>query len=130
MQPAFVNNPLSGWIILCGLFLPDWRIGVGCIVGGTIGTIVELVSIDYYIDYSGILKLFYKYHVWLMFEITPFQVFQIHPWALMRNGVAPFNAVLVGTVFSALFPVVFCMERTNILWIFIVIGSFVRYLLE
>ena len=55
MQPAFVNNPLSGWIILCGLFLPDWRIGVGCIVGGTIGTIVELVSIDYYIDYSGIL---------------------------------------------------------------------------
>ena len=50
MQPAFVNNPLSGWIILCGLFLPDWRIGVGCIVGGTIGTIVELVSIDYYSD--------------------------------------------------------------------------------
>ena len=128
MQPAFVNNPLSGWIILCGLFLPDWRIGVGCIVGGTIGTIVELVSIDYY---SDILVVYIqKYHVCLTFEILQFQVFHIHPWALMRNGVAPFNAVLVGTVFSALFPVVFCMERTNILWIFIVIGSFVRYLLE
>jgi len=50
MQPAFVNNPLSGWIILCGLFLPDWRIGVGCIVGGTIGTIAELVSNNYYSD--------------------------------------------------------------------------------
>ena len=46
---------------------------------------------------------------------------------MMRNGVAPVNAVLVGTVFSALFPVVFCMERTTALWVFIVLGSFSRY---
>ena len=47
MQPAFVNNPLSGWIILCGLFLPDWRIGVGCIVGGTIGMLIEVFFFDF-----------------------------------------------------------------------------------
>ena len=56
-----------------------------------------------------------------------FQILQIHPWAMMRNGVAPVNAVLVGTVFSALYPVVFCTERTTAMWVFIVLGSFSRY---
>ena len=45
---------------------------------------------------------------------------------MMRNGVAPVNGVLVGTVFSALFPVIFCTERTTELWVFIVLGAFSR----
>ena len=70
------------------------------------------------------LKIFHEKSI---LEIISFQILQIHPWFMMRNGVAPVNAVLVGTVFSALFPVVFCMERTPALWVFIVLGSFSRY---
>ena len=63
----------------------------------------------------------------VLFSITLLmQILEIHPWQMMRNGVASVNAVLVGTVFSALFPVVFEGERTLALWIFISIGSFCR----
>ncbi len=55
-----------------------------------------------------------------------FQVLRLQPWDLMRNGVAAFNGVLVGTVTSVLFPAFYQVEHTTLMWIFIVIGSFVR----
>ena len=55
------------------------------------------------------------------------QVFRLQPWELMRNGVAPFNAILVGSVFSALFPE-FIGPPDYRLYVAIVICSFIRYL--
>ena len=50
-----MNNPLSGLIILLGLFLPDWRIGVGCIIGGTVATVAELVRfVVFYLENPGL----------------------------------------------------------------------------
>ena len=43
----------------------------------------------------------------------------------MRNGVAPFNAVLVGTVYSAVFPT-FIGPPDYRLYVGIIISSFVR----
>ena len=42
-QPAFVNNPLLGAIILAGLFLYDVEVGLGCILGGMTATLTDLV---------------------------------------------------------------------------------------
>ena len=127
LQPAFVNNPIAGLIILIGLFLPDWRIGLGCLIGGSISTLTELVRITKRLVY-------WFFHICLRHlkscsQILPFcyKILQIHPWQMMRNGVAAVNGVLVGTVFSALFPVVFCTERTTELWVFIVLGAFSRW---
>jgi len=91
-QPAFVNNPLLGLIIWIALFLPHWTIGVGCLLGGGVATITELIL-------------------------------GLHPWDLVRNGVAPFNGVLVGTVTSALYPAVYSKEMFPGLWIAIVLGA-------
>ena len=44
IQPAFVNNPLCGLLILIATFLPDWRVGLGMVLGGSIATIGEMVS--------------------------------------------------------------------------------------
>jgi hypothetical protein len=54
------------------------------------------------------------------------QVLQLQPWELMRNGVAAFNGVLVGTVISSLYPTVYDVEMSYQMWIFIVVGAFVR----
>jgi len=91
-QPAFVNNPICGLLILIATFIPDWKVGIGMFVGGSIATICELV-----------LKL--------------------QPWDLMRNGVAAFNGVLVGTVISCLYPAVYHVPMDLKMWIFICIGS-------
>ena len=124
LQPAFVNNPIAGLIILIGLFLPDWRIGLGCLIGGSISTLTELVRITKGLIYRFSILSFKKYHSQILQFC--FKILHIHPWQMMRNGVAPVNGVLVGTVFSALFPVVFCTERTTELWVFIVLGAFSR----
>ena len=42
-QPAFVNNPLLGAIILAGLFLYEVEVGLGCILGGMTATLTDLV---------------------------------------------------------------------------------------
>ena len=52
-----------------------------------------------------------------------FQILRMTPWVLMRNGVAGFNGVLVGTVFSVLFPAVYSVERSPKLWAFIAGGA-------
>ena len=45
IQPAFVNNPLCGLLILIATFLnPDWRVGLGMVLGGSIAAIGEMVS--------------------------------------------------------------------------------------
>ena len=41
-QPAFVNNPLLGLVILAALFLPEPTIGLGCLLGGLTATATEL----------------------------------------------------------------------------------------
>ena len=45
----------------------------------------------------------------------------------MRNGVAAFNGVLVGTVISALYPGVYNVEMDLKMWLFIGIGAVARY---
>ena len=42
-QPAFVNNPLLGAVILAGLFLFDVEVGAGCILGGVTATVTDLL---------------------------------------------------------------------------------------
>ena len=42
-QPAFVNNPLLGLVILAALFVFDVEVGLGCMLGGLTATVVELV---------------------------------------------------------------------------------------
>eukprot|EP00093_Oithona_nana_P013120 13120.XXX_98632_94413_1 [CDS] Oithona nana genome sequencing. len=91
-QPAFVNNPLCGLLILIATFLPDWRVGLGMVLGGSIATIGEMVL-------------------------------RLQPWELMRNGVAAFNGVLVGTVISSLYPTVYNVEMDLKMWIFICLGA-------
>ena len=43
LQPAFVNNPLLGAVILAGLFLFDVEVGAGCILGGVTATVTDLL---------------------------------------------------------------------------------------
>ena len=40
----FVNNPICGVVILVGLMLAGPEIGCGTLLGGSIGTITEMVS--------------------------------------------------------------------------------------
>ena len=42
-QPAFVNNPLLGAIILAGIFLFDGVVGAGCVLGGITATLTDLL---------------------------------------------------------------------------------------
>jgi len=42
-QPAFVNNPLLGLLILVAIFLFNWQVGLGCILGGGVATLTEVV---------------------------------------------------------------------------------------
>ena len=44
----------------------------------------------------------------------------------MRNGVAAFNGVLVGTVISSLYPTVYNVEMDLKMWIFICLGAITR----
>ena len=44
----------------------------------------------------------------------------------MRNGVAAFNGILVGTVTSVLYPGFYNEPLTTEVWIFICLGAFVR----
>ena len=43
LQPAFVNNPFCGLVIFASLFVQDYNVGLGCLLGGSIATIGELV---------------------------------------------------------------------------------------
>ena len=42
-QPAFVNNPILGAVIFASLFVNEWQVGIGCLLGGSIATLTELV---------------------------------------------------------------------------------------
>ena len=42
-QPAFVNNPICGAVIFASLFVNEWQVGIGCLLGGSIATVAELV---------------------------------------------------------------------------------------
>ena len=42
-QPAFVNNPILGAVIFASLFVKEWQVGIGCLLGGSIATLTELV---------------------------------------------------------------------------------------
>ena len=42
LQPAFVNNPLLGAVILAGLFLYEVEVGAGCVLGGLAATTADL----------------------------------------------------------------------------------------
>ena len=55
LQPAFVNNPLCGLLIVLATFLSDWKVGVGMVVGGSIATIGEMVGIDKACQFKGLL---------------------------------------------------------------------------
>ena len=55
-----------------------------------------------------------------------FKVLRLQPWELMRNGVAAFNGVLVGTVISSLYPTVYNVEMDVKMWIFICLGAIMR----
>jgi urea transporter len=39
-----VNNPLAGAMILAVVFATNWRVAIGTVVGGSVATIVEMVS--------------------------------------------------------------------------------------
>jgi len=92
-QPAFVDNPLLGLLILLAIFLPHPQVGLGCLLGGGLATLTELVM-------------------------------GLHPWALVSNGVAAFNGVLVGTVIPILFPL-FYGEAHNPagMWVAVAVGA-------
>ena len=55
------------------------------------------------------------------------KVLRLQPWELMRNGVAAFNGVLVGTVISSLYPTVYNVEMDLKMWIFICLGAIMRW---
>ena len=42
-KPAFVNNPFCGAIIFASFFVQDYQVGLGCLLGGSVGVIGELV---------------------------------------------------------------------------------------
>ena len=42
-QTCFVDNPLSGLLILVAFFIADWEVAVGTILGGSVATISEMV---------------------------------------------------------------------------------------
>ena len=54
-------------------------------------------------------------------------VMGLHPWPLVNSGVSSFNGVLVGTVISILYPLVYNIERSPEMWVAITLGAVVRY---
>lgn len=42
-QPCFVNNPLCAFFILLAIFMLNWEVGLGCVLGGSVATITELL---------------------------------------------------------------------------------------
>ena len=65
--------------------------------------------------------------IWISGINHLFQIFRFQPWDLMKNGVAPLNAILVGSVVSSLYPLFFPEKPSLEMWIFICIGAFQRY---
>lgn len=51
---------------------------------------------------------------------------KVQPIDLTRAGVSAFNGVLVGTVISVLYPPQYDVDRDLKMWMFIVVGSFLR----
>lgn len=66
----------------------------------------------------------------LIFIFIILQIFRFQSWDLMRNGVAPLNAILVGSVISSLYPVIYKFPDDNVpyfqMWVFLCIGAFQR----
>ena len=56
-----------------------------------------------------------------------FQLLKVQSNDLTRAGVSAFNGVLVGTVISVLYPPQYGVDRDLKMWMFIVVGSFLRY---
>lgn len=46
-QTCFVNNPISGAVILVAFFIADWEVGIGTILGGSAATIIEMVRVQF-----------------------------------------------------------------------------------
>nr|XP_053637807.1 urea transporter 2-like isoform X2 [Cherax quadricarinatus] len=90
-QVVFVNNPLSGSLILLGLFLSDFRCGSGAL----------LCSLS---------------------AITVAKVMGI-PNSIIEAGLTNFNAVLVGTVIPALYPVFFHQPLSLPVWGYMIVSS-------
>ena len=44
-QTCFVNNPISGAVILVAFFIADWEVGIGTILGGSVATLIEMVRV-------------------------------------------------------------------------------------
>ena len=84
LQPAFVNNPIAGLIILIGLFLPDWRIGLGCLIGGSISTITELVRITKRLVY-WFFHIYWKAVIKFCHFVTRFYKFIHGKWCEMES---------------------------------------------
>ena len=55
-------------------------------------------------------------------------LFQLHPWSLVENGVAPFNGALVGSVVGSLYPV-FLIDyiSKNEMFLAVAIGGTARF---
>jgi hypothetical protein len=44
-QLAFINNPISGALILAVLLATNWKVAIGTILGGSVATFAEMVMI-------------------------------------------------------------------------------------
>ena len=47
-QVVFVNNPISGLLILGACFIPDWRVGLATFLAVSIATLSEMVILHFY----------------------------------------------------------------------------------
>ena len=60
--------------------------------------------------------------------IAVFQILMLQDWKLMRSGVAPFNAVLVGTVLQGVSPSIINTDDLQpLVFGFIIFGSVARF---
>ena len=54
-------------------------------------------------------------------------LFDLHPWELLENGVAPFNGALLGSVVTSLYPILLPEASSEVpLWIAVIVGAVSR----
>ena len=68
-QTCFVNNPISGAVILVAFFIADWEVGIGTILGGSVATLIEMVR-EYNLNQSKIFSSLWQYQMKSMIQTS------------------------------------------------------------
>jgi len=129
-QVVFANNPISGLLILVGLFTlcssDDWRDGEwecqgGCLAGKCTGD-WEWVGGDGQCRERWMWEVGVAVVLCSLVAIATATAYR-QPRPLVQNGITQFNAVLVGCVVMSLYPLLYNGSLDIRTWVFVIAGA-------